>query len=281
MWLVLSLMAWGAVAVLGLVYLPQLWRYGQTLKQYFLQRSEQDLAARFVFIQGHALAPLFWVSLVVGAGLFGWATGSWWWMLIGAMLSVMVWPLALRWWKKRRLQHYEKQLPDYLLALAGALRAGSSLAVAMQRMTPLCHAPLVQELSLVLREQRMGVARDEAFARLYARMPCEGNSLLRSALAVAGQSGGGLADLLESMAHTINQRLYIEGRIRALTAQGRIQAWVMVALPFLVGAALYVLDSALIAPLWQEASGRWVLLTIIVLEALGLWFIYRIVNIRL
>ena len=83
------------------------------------------------------------------------------------------------------------------------------------------------------------------------------------------------------MAQPINQRLYIEGRIRALTGQGRIHAWVMVALPFLVGAALYVLDSALIAPLWQEASGRWVLLTIIVLEALGLWFIYRIVNIRL
>lgn len=127
----------------------------------------------------------------------------------------------------------------------------------------------------------MGVALDEALARLYGRMPCEACSLFKSAIAVAGQSGGGLAELFESMAQTISRRLYIEGRIRALTAQGRLQAWVMALLPVFVGVALYIIDYELIAPLWQQRSGQLVLFCIVILELVGLWLIHRIVNINL
>jgi len=282
MWLVLSLVLWALVAmVLVWCVPPWLMRWTQQHKKQFEQSSERHFAASFVFLRGQEVFKWFMVALG-GLVVFFWLMGGSL-LLLGLVMGVgfFLWPLYLRVLKQRRLRHFEKQFPDYLLALAGALRAGSSLAIAMQRITPLSHAPLSQEMGLLLREQRMGVAPTEALARLSVRMPCESSSLFSSAITVSGQSGGGLAELFERMAQTISQRLYVEGRIRALTAQGRIQAWVMALLPGLVAAALYVIDYELIAPLWQQRSGQLVLVVIVLLDLLGLWLIRRIVNVSL
>lgn len=280
MWLVLSLFFFSLV-IMALVWflLPKVlaWLRGQ--KQQFEQSTEQYFESSFLFLRGQtivkATAGLF-VVLFLLFGLFGFSLFS---AVLVCAVCFLCWPVYLSHLKKKRLARFELQFPDYLLALAGALRAGSSLAVALQRITPLAHAPLVQELGLLLKEQRMGLSLDEALARLSVRMPCESTSLFKSAIAVAGQSGGELADLFHIMARTISQRLYIEGRIRALTAQGRMQAWLMALLPVLVATALYFIDYDLIAPLWQESSGQLVLLLMLLLEMLGLWLIYRIVNI--
>lgn len=282
MWLSLSL-ALCAVAVMALIWFlpPWLWRWSQQHKKHFEQHSEHHFAASFVFLRGQDIFTFFIVFL--GALLlFFWLMGGSLFLLAVVMgIGFFLWPLYLRVLKQRRLARFERQMPDYLLALAGALRAGSSLAIAMQRITPLSHIPLSQEMGLLLREQRMGISPTEALERLYLRMPCESSSLFKSAIAVSGQSGGGLAELFESMAQTINQRLYVEGRIRALTAQGRMQAWVMALLPLLIGGALYVIDYQLIAPLWQQPSGQMVLVAVVFLELIGLWLIRRIVNVSL
>lgn len=282
MWLVLSLLFFGLfVAVLMWLLPPWLLRLSQQQKKQFETHSEHHFAASFVFLRGQDLFNVF-VAFLLFILVFLWLLGA---SLIVIALLVSVgflsWPLYLRSLKHRRLAHFEKQFPDYLLSLAGALRAGSSLAVAMQRITPLSHAPLSQEMGLLLREQRMGVELIEALERLDTRMPCEACRLFKSAIAVAGQSGGGLAELFENMAQTISKRLYVEGRIRALTAQGRMQAWVMALLPVLVGGALYVIDYDLIAPLWQQRTGQMVLVLILFLEIIGLWLIRRIVNVSL
>lgn len=282
MWLVIGLifLTMGVGAVVWFLP-PWLWQLSQQQKRQFEQRSEHHFADSFVFLRGQEVFKFFIAMLLMVLFML--------WLLGGKIVLVvllvvgcfLLWPLYLKLLKKRRLMRFEKQFPDYLLALAGALRAGSSLGVAMQRITPLSHAPLSQEMGLLLREQRMGVSLMKALEQLHSRMPCEGSSLFKSAIAVAGQSGGGLAELLESMAQTITKRLYVEGRIRALTAQGRMQAWVMVLLPVLVGAALYFIDYELIAPLWQQRSGQVVMALIVVLEVVGLWMIHKIVNVSL
>lgn len=282
MWLVISLLFFAlVVAVLMWFVPPLLWRLSQQQKQQFEQHSESHFAASFLFLRGQEVFKWFMVVLLLVLFVL-WLLGvSLIFILMLITAFFLSWPIYLGILKRRRLMRFEKQFPDYLLALAGALRAGSSLAVAMQRITPLSHIPLSQEMGLLLREQRMGVELVQGLEQLQLRMPCEATSLFKSAIAVAGQSGGGLAELFESMAQTISQRLYVEGRIRALTAQGRLQAWVMVLLPLLVGAALYVIDYDLIAPLWQERSGQAVLVLIVFLELIGLWLIRRIINVSL
>lgn len=282
MWLIISLLFFALVVGLFVWFVPPLlWRLSQQQKQQFEQHSESHFADSFLFLRGQEVFKWFMAVLLLLLFLL-WLLGvSLVFILMLIMGFFLSWPVYLGVLKRRRLMRFEKQFPDYLLALAGALRAGSSLAVAMQRITPLSHVPLSQEMGLLLREQRMGVELAQGLKQLQLRMPCEASSLFKSAIAVAGQSGGGLAELFESMAQTISQRLYVEGRIRALTAQGRLQAWVMVLLPLLVGAALYVIDYELIAPLWQERSGQAVLVLIVFLELIGLWLIRRIINVSL
>lgn len=282
MWLVMSLLMSGLFITAVAWFLPPyLWRLSQQQKQQFEQISEHHFAASFIFLRGQEVFKIFITCLILFLTVFWFLGGSLRFVFFLVVGFFLLWPVYLRLLQRRRLARFEKQFPDYLLALAGALRAGSSLAVAMQRITPLCHAPLSQEMGLLLREQRMGISVNEALDRLQNRMLCESSRLFKSAVAVAGQSGGGLAELFESMAQTISKRLYVEGRIRALTAQGRLQAWVMALLPVLVGGALYIIDYDLIAPLWQQRSGQGVLVLIVLLELLGLWFIRRIVNVSL
>ena len=282
MWLFIGLLFFSLlVAALTWFMPPWLWRLSQQQKQQFEQHSEHHFAASFVFLRGQEVFKLF-IAVLLALLFMLWLLGAKiLFVVILIFCCFLLWPVYLRLLKKRRLVHFEKQFPDYLLALAGALRAGSSLGVAMQRITPLSHVPLSQEMGLLLREQRMGVSLVQALEQLHERMPCEGSSLFKSAIAVAGQSGGGLAELFESMAQTISKRLYVEGRIRALTAQGRLQAWVMALLPVFVGGALYVIDYELIAPLWQQRSGQIVLGLIVILELFGLWLINKIVNVSL
>lgn len=181
--------------------------------------------------------------------------------------------------RQRRLAHLENQLPDFLMGMAAVLRAGASMHVALRHMHAHTPAPLSQELALVLREQRMGVTLDAALQAMQRRVPTEGCVLLVSALIIASHSGGSLATALEQMAATLRARLQMQGRIRALTSQGRMQAWVMAALPPFLALVLQFLDPEAMQLLWHTPAGWGVLVLIAVLELAGLLMIRRIVNV--
>jgi len=186
---------------------------------------------------------------------------------------------GLRGLRRRRMVRFERQLPDFLLSLAGALRAGAGMQGALQSIVVQSPAPLAQEFSMLLREQRMGVSLEVAMAHLQQRMPVEGVLLLVSLLRIASGTGGNMAQTLEGVALTLRDRLHLQGRIRALTAQGRMQAGIMACLPLLLGVALALLSPEAMAPLWRTPSGWAVMLLVLILELLGLWLVRRIVAI--
>ncbi|NYE26433.1 type II secretion system F family protein [Pigmentiphaga litoralis] len=186
---------------------------------------------------------------------------------------------AVRWLKRRRLQRFDSQLPDALLALAGALGAGASLQSGLTQVVAEGRSPLAQEFGLMLREQRFGVSLDEALAHLDARVPTEAAHLVVAALRIAADTGGNLAETLSRIAGTLRARLQIEGRIQVMTAQGRLQARVVGGLPPLLIAVLYQLEPDAMRQLWTTATGGAVLAVIVMLELAGLWLIRRIVGI--
>jgi len=98
-------------------------------------------------------------------------------------------------------------------------------------------------------------------------------------LRIAAQTGGNLADTLERIAATLRARAQLQGRVQALTAQGRMQAWVLAALPPLLLLALDRLEPDIMATLWHTPLGWGVLATVVVLEVLGVVWIRRIVRI--
>lgn len=207
-------------------------------------------------------------------------SGSVWLAVVAGGLVLIAPQYTLAKFKRRRSLRFDEQLPDLLQALAGALRAGSGVQSALRHIVAQSPIPLAQEFGLVLREQRMGVSLEQALAGLYQRMPTEGTGLVVSSLKIAAQSGGGLAETLERIAATLRARLHLLGRVRALTSQGRMQAWVMAGLPVVLGVVLSHLDPESMQVLWQTPLGWTVMAVIAGLELVGIFFIRRIVDIQ-
>lgn len=187
--------------------------------------------------------------------------------------------LALGHARRRRLCRIDAQLPDFLLALAGALRAGSGMQSGLQLVAQHAARPLSLELNLILQQQRMGLSFTEALDALHSRVPTESTGLVVAAIKVAVHTGGSLAETLERISHTLRTRLQLQGKIRALTSQGRMQAWIMAGLPLLLALALHALDPESMSLLWTSIPGWIVIAFVVVLELAGMYMVRRIVDI--
>jgi len=206
------------------------------------------------------------------------------WMLTGSVLLAvpvffalaMLPRMGYAWMRKRRLRQFEQQLPDALMMLCGSLRAGASMSSAIQQMASEAQNPLAQEFSLVLREQRLGVSMEQSLNNLSRRVPTQTTVLVVSAMRIASETGGGLAETLERSSHTIRSRLQMEGKIEALTAQGKMQAWVVGSLPILLMLVLNQMEPDSMAMLWHSRIGWATLVVIAFLEVMGVYLIRRI-----
>lgn len=264
--------AWFMQEWLGKVYL----RYQRA----FTQEAKARVSEFFLFfdpaqlwLANLALCGALTLSIYI-LGESGWLAA------VAGALALLAPQAAIARWRHKRLARFDEQLPDMLLALAGALRAGSAVQVALRHIIAQSPVPLAQEFGLMLREQRLGVSFEQALGDLYRRVPTEGAGLLVSSLKISAQSGGNLAETLERMASTLRARLHLLARIRALTSQGQLQAWIMGSLPFALAFVLYRLDPDSMAPLWNTTLGWAVIAVVIGLEFVGLVFIRRIVNVQ-
>jgi tight adherence protein B len=232
-----------------------------------------------VFVDAQRLfqANLLLVLLVPATAWI--ATGSW---LSGALALAaigMLPNLLLIRLSRRRRRQFAEQLPDALMLVAGAIRSGASLPLALRQMSVEVPPPCGQEFELMLREQRLGVTLDDALGSLERRMGGDDLRLFTAAVRIAGDSGGNLAETLERLADTIRRKLTLEGKIHALTAQGRLQGWIMTLLPVAVAAALFAIEPDAMAPLIATWQGWVVCCVIAMLELAGLVFIRRIMDI--
>lgn len=194
-------------------------------------------------------------------------------------LMAVVPRLLYAWMRRRRLLKFEEQLPDALMMLAGGMRAGAGLSSALNQLVAEARAPLVQEFSLMLREQRLGVTLEQSLNNLGRRMPTQTTTLVVSAMRIAVETGGGLAETLERTSHTIRSRLQMEGKIRALTAQGKMQAWVVGLLPLFLMFILNKMEPEAMSELWHTPLGWGVLAVIVFLEVMGVYVVRKIVTI--
>ena len=216
-------------------------------------------------VLGSILTALFFRNFVLGV-----ATGA----ALGFLPRV-----AFARMRQRRLRRFEEQLPDALAMLSGALRAGLSLRSAIGQLVIEAPAPLGQEFTLILREQRLGASLEQSLNGLARRIPTPTTILTVSAMRIASETGGGLAEMLERTANTVRSRLQIEGKIRALTAQGKLQAWIVGLLPVGLMLVLNQMEPGEMSVLWHSPMGWGALAVIGILEALGIYVIRRIVAI--
>jgi tight adherence protein B len=278
--IVVLMLACGALAALAAWQLIQFFQ-----KEYvrYRMRFESDavhgLADFFLFLDPSALWGVNLAVALVPAGAFLLMGAEPLVVAVTASVGMMLPRALLGHARRRRLHRIDAQFPDFLLALAGALRAGSGMQSGLHQVAQHAARPLSLELNLILQQQRMGLSFTEALDALHARVPTESTGLVVAAIKVAVHTGGSLAETLERISHTLRTRLQLQGKIRALTSQGRMQAWIMAGLPFLLVFALHALDPESMRPLWSTAAGWVVIAFVAVLEVAGLYMVRRIVNI--
>jgi tight adherence protein B len=199
--------------------------------------------------------------------------------VLGAAAVLCVPPLALNALEARRRAAFETQLVDALDGLAGSLRGGFSLEQGLKLLADRAASPLGQELRFLRREMEVGAPLETALAHLEARLPGEDLRLLVVAVTLAREVGGNLAEILGELAVTLRRRREVQGRLKSLTAQGRLQGVVLGAVPVALGAALYVVQPEMMRKFLVSPKGWAVLALAAALETAGILWIRRIVRI--
>jgi len=271
-----SLLTAGSAFFLALLALDALRRAFEQYKRRYLARSLNDLSGMFLFLDPRQILRLNLCALLLLAAGGYWAGGA----LLAALAAVAGFfapSLLVRFYRRRRLLRFNAQLADGLQQMANALRAGFTLQQAIEQVGREGNAPLRQELGLLIKEVKLGLPLDDALAAMAKRVGSEELDLMATSTAIARQLGGNLAELFESIAATIRERFRLEGRIAALTSQGKLQGLIVAALPLCVGLFLEAYRPDLIAPMFETAYGYVLVGAVVLLQGTGFVVIRRIV----
>ena len=245
----------------------------------FSLSTESNLQNLFLFADTQKLLFIYLSSFLVVPGVLYLLDAN----VVVIVISVVALYLAPRfmfsWLAERRKRKINEALPDGLALIAGAMRAGSTFSIAIQALVEEQDGPLGQEFSLLLREQRVGARMEEALDNLAERVQTEEMDLFVSAALIAQEVGGNLSEILQRLSETIRRKLEMEGKIKALTAQGVLQGYVVTALPFMIMLALFFVEPEATQPLFSSLLGWLFLGVIVVLQVIGGITIRRIVRI--
>ncbi len=203
-------------------------------------------------------------------------------VLISLLCGLVAFPaprLYLRFLKKQRLQKFTDQLEDALLAMSSSLKAGFSINQAMDAVAHENRSPISFEFTLLMQELRLGVSLEEALTKMNKRLGSPDFELVSVAIITARQTGGELTSILERLASVIRERVRIQQKIRSLTAQGRLQAWIIGAVPFLLLLAMVYISPDMMDSFLSSFAGVLTLLGVVVLDVCGFFVIRKITNI--
>jgi tight adherence protein B len=185
---------------------------------------------------------------------------------------------------RRRVKSFNNQLGDAINLLANSLRSGYSFLQSMELVSREAPPPMSNEFRRVVQEVGLGLSTEDALNNLLRRVPSEDLDLLITAVNIQHEVGGNLAQILETIGHTIRERVRIKGEIAVLTAQGRISAYVITALPIFLAIVITVINPTYMAPIFTFGlpPNAWCCLPVTALAMIiaGFFAIMKIVDIE-
>ena len=244
----------------------------------FVRTMSARLKLNFMLADPHALFAFSCIATVVLGTTAYFSIGPLG-VVAAVILGVLGPKVAIRYATRRRVKKFVYQLPDALLALASALRAGSNLPKGLELLATRPPPPLSQEFTIVQAEQRVGRPLADSLLDMRKRIDAPELDLMNTAMNVSRRVGGNLADTLEALAKTLQEKAHMEGKIDALTSMGRAQGWVVGLLPIFIGFVLYQQQPERMSLMFTEWYGWIVMAVIAVMMAIAAWLIRKIVNI--
>ena len=245
----------------------------------FTNRAEDSFEQLFLFIDSRKLFLSNVGLLLVLPLTVYFVTGSFLYVAL-VVIGIFVFPkYLLKTLEAKRRAAINAALPDALAQVAGAMRAGATFLNAVESMVNETSGPISQEFSLMLREQRMGLTLSDALENVAERVQTEEMDLLITATQISRELGGNLSEIFERLSITLRRKMEMEGKIDALTSQGKMQGWVVGLLPFFIILALTLIEPESMKPIYTSLLGWMFLAIILTMELLGAVMIRKIVNI--
>jgi tight adherence protein B len=180
----------------------------------------------------------------------------------------------------KRIKAFDNQLPDLLITIAATLKAGHSFRHAIQAVVDEGAEPAAKEFRRVLTETRLGRPMDEALSELAARVGSKNLTFVLNSVTIQRQIGGSLAGLFDMVAETVRQRQQFARKIRSLTAMGRMSAYVLGGLPFVMAILISLISPTYMSPLWHTTAGHEMVAAGLVMLGIGAVVLRRIVSFK-
>ncbi|HEY6041210.1 MAG TPA: type II secretion system F family protein [Anaerolineae bacterium] len=200
--------------------------------------------------------------------------------LAGAVLGAFAPRMYVRFLQGRRLANFENQLNDMLMLLSNSLRSGYGLTQSVENIARELAPPTSLEFARVTREVALGLSAQDALRNLYRRMPSDDLDLIITTITVQQEVGGNLAEILDTIAFTIRERVRIKRELRVMTAQQRFTGYVLGFMPVALAAVIFALSPGYMSVLWQETCGWEMVIAGLFWMLIGFLIIRRILALR-
>jgi tight adherence protein B len=247
---------------------PRLQRMDRWLLQSGMKRTLPGFFALSLAAAGAGL--LLWAMLPVGA----WAAPL---LSLGLAAFPAVQVVLAR---RKRLRAIEQQLPDALELMSRALRAGHAFPSAVQMVGDEGPEPIAGEFRVTFDEVNYGVPMHDALVNLSARVPVTDLHFFVIAVAIQRETGGNLTELLDKLSSLMRARFKLLGTIRVLSSEGRLSAWILSALPFVLIAAINLINPKFIGLLWNDPAGLIAVYIAGALMFIGIFWMRKVIRIR-
>jgi tight adherence protein B len=248
------------------------WSWSSKLQELLLQAGLKMKAAKLLLLGGvfglgsYLLAGLFYhqIFITIPIGLFA------------AALPLVI----VAWLRRRRLRKFEERFPEALDLLGRAVRAGHAFTTGLEMIGKECAEPIAGEFRTAFEEQNFGLPVRDALLNMSERIPLIDVRFFVTALLIQKETGGNLAEILDGLARVIRDRFRIYREVRVRTAQGRLTAGILIALPIFMMFVLSIVNPHYMRVLFEDRWGPYVLSSAAALQVIGSMILWKIINIE-
>ncbi len=217
------------------------------------------------------------LATVVGMGLAAFINLP---MLSGMLMASFPW-LYVRRGIHRRLEKVEQQMPEVLELMSRAMLAGHAFPSALKMVGDEMAEPAAGEFRIVFDEINYGISVPEALNNLAARVPSTDVSYFVISVLIQRETGGNLAELFGNLSTLIRERLKLQGSVRVLAAEGKLSAQILTALPFTLALVINFVNPGFLRVLWTDPMGLKIVGAAFILMLIGIFWMWRIIKIRI
>jgi len=240
----------------------------------FILQAGLDWTVSKLLLTCTALAAIGYVVMAYGLHQFALISA-----VAGAVFAAM--PLLyVAHQQSKRLIKFERQLPEALDLITRALRSGHAFSSALQMVGEEMADPIAGEFRIVHDEVNFGVALPQALTNLSERIPLTDLRYFIVSVLIQRESGGNLTEVLGSLSRLIRERLKLLSKVRVLSSEGRLSAWILGLMPFALAGAMSLVNPEFMSPLWNDPIGISIIQYMLVLMFFGVLILKKIIKIR-